>query len=79
MSNKGDPTISDEEGDIDIHTGCEEPWSIEIPEDGEAVDEDEEKCPKNAPVSKVRLQTAVIGILFQIESLYYHSSSYKSI
>jgi hypothetical protein len=31
-----------ERGDINIHTGCEKTCSIEIPEDGEAVDENEE-------------------------------------
>ena len=59
-----------ERGDIKkIHTGCEEIRSIEMEEDGVAVDQDEENCPKDTPVSKIRLQTIGIGILRQIVPL----------
>ena len=62
-----------------IHTCCEKIGSIETPEDGVAVDQNEEKCPKNAPVSNIRLETVVIDILCQIVTLGNHSSSYISI
>jgi hypothetical protein len=67
-----------ERGSINILTACEEIRNIEMKEDGVAVDQDEEKCPKNAPVSNIRLETIVIGILRQIEPLCYQSSSYIS-
>ena len=78
MSNKGEDH-NEPWRDLNIHTGCEKIGSIETPEDGVAVDQDEEKCPKNAPVSNIRLETVVIDILCQIVPLGNHSSSYINI
>ena len=57
----------DEEGDVDV--GGEEVWGAEVPEDGEAVDEDEEGRPEDTPVRKPGLETAVVDELFAIETL----------
>ena len=50
-------------------TGCEEVGRVEVPEDGEAVDEDEDRDPEHAVVREPRLELAVVDELFAVEAL----------
>lgn len=55
-------------------TGREEAGGVEVPEDGEAVDEDEEGDPADTPVREVRLQLAVVDELCAVETLRTHAA-----
>ena len=55
-------------------TGCEEVGRVEVPEDGEAVDEDEDDDPEDAPDREVRLEVAVVHELLAVQALRLHST-----
>ena len=58
---------AEEDGDVDVRD--EEVGRVEREEDGEAVDEDEERRPEDAPDAQPRLQRAVVRVLLPVEAL----------
>ena len=52
-----------------LRTGSKEAGRVEVPEDGEAVDEDEYRDPERAPVGQVRLERVPVEQLLAVEAL----------
>ena len=60
-------------------TSCEEPGRVEVPEDGVAVDEDEDRDPEDAPVRQPGLQAAEVDELLAVEALCLHAAVCKAL
>lgn len=55
-------------------TASQEIRRVEVPEDGDAVDEDEDADPEDTPYGEVRLELAVVDEFGAVEALGFHAS-----